>query len=58
MGYSKKTLPIIGVTRVRQVEEAVMASNILLSKEEINHIEELAGHADIITIREWEKAMK
>ena len=31
---------------------------IVLSKEEMNRMEELAKYADIQTIREWEKPMK
>ncbi|WP_155268555.1 hypothetical protein [Clostridium beijerinckii] len=46
------------MTKGRQVEDAVKASKIVLSKEEINKMEELARHADIQTIREWEKPMK
>ena len=55
---AKHTLPIIGVTKGRQVEDAVKASKIILSQEEMNHMEELAKYADIQTIREWEKPMK
>lgn len=55
---AKHTLPIIGVTKGRQVEDAVKASKIVLSKEEMNRMEELAKYADIQTIREWEKPMK
>lgn len=52
---AKNTLPIIGVTKVKQVEEAVNASKIILTLEEIEEIEELAAKAGVDTRGWWEK---
>ncbi|OQP60048.1 aldo/keto reductase [Niastella vici] len=54
---AKKTLPIIGVTKVSQVEDAVMVSKIKLSPQEIKSIESLAAKAGVDTRGSWEKAM-
>lgn len=54
---SKGVLPIIGVTKVRHVEDAAKAASVNLSAEEINHLETLADKAEVNTIREWEKKM-
>ena len=55
---AKGTLPILGVTKVQHVEDAVKAANIVLSNDEIKTLEELADKAEINTIRVWEKEMK
>lgn len=52
---AKNTLPIIGVTKVKQVEEAVNASKIILTSQEIEEIEELAAKAGVDTRGWWEK---
>ena len=54
---AKGTLPIIGVTKVRHVEDAVKAAGITLTPEEIARLENLADKANVSTIREWEKKM-
>ena len=54
---AKGTLPIIGVTKVRHVEDAVKAATITLTPEEILRLENLADKANVSTIREWEKKM-
>ena len=54
---AKGTLPIIGVTKVRHVEDAVKAASITLTPEEIMRLENLADKANVSTIREWEKKM-
>lgn len=54
---AKGTLPIIGVTKVRHVEDAVKAASITLTSEEIMRLENLADKANVSTIREWEKKM-
>ena len=54
---AKGTLPIIGVTKVRHVEDAVKAASITLTPEEIMRLENLADNANVSTIREWEKKM-
>lgn len=54
---SKGVLPIIGVTKVRHVEDAAKAASVNLSAEEINHLETLADKAEVNTIasgkRRW-----
>ncbi len=54
---SKGVLPIIGVTKVRHVEDAAKAASVTLDTEEISRLEELADKANVSTIREWEKKM-
>ena len=55
---AKGTLPILGVTKVKHVEDAVKAANLVLSADEIKTLEELADKAEINTVRVWEKEMK
>lgn len=55
---AKGTLPIIGVTKVYQVEDAVKAAEVELSAEEIATIEKLGDEAQLNVIRYWEKEMK
>ena len=54
----KGTLPIIGVTKTEQVEDAVTAQKINLTKDEITGLEDFAKKLDINVIRFWEKEMK
>lgn len=54
---AKGTLPIIGVTKVRQVEEAAKAMQIVLTDDEIKRLEKLGDETGISTLREWEKEM-
>ena len=55
---AKGTLPIIGVTKVYQVEDAVKAAEVELSPEEIETLERLGDEAQVNVIRYWEKEMK
>ena len=55
---AKGTLPIIGVTKVYQVEDAAKVAAIELSEEEISMIEKLGDEAQVNVIRYWEKEMK
>ena len=55
---SKGTLPIIGVTKVKHVEDAVKAANITLTREETLELEKFAESLQINAIRFWEKEMK
>ena len=48
---AKGTLPILGVTKVKHVEDAVKAANLALSIDEIKTMEELVDNSDINTIR-------
>ena len=54
----KGTLPIIGVTKERHVADAVRATEITLTAEEIHLLESTADKLDFSIIREWEKEMK
>lgn len=54
---AKGTLPIIGVTKVKQVEEAAKAAQITLTPEEISRLEKLGDETGVHTLREWEKEM-
>lgn len=54
---AKGTLPIIGVTKVYQVEEAAKTAQIVLAEDEITRLETLADKVGINTLREWEKEM-
>lgn len=54
---AKGTLPIIGVTKVHQVEEAARAIQISLTDDEIRRLEKLGDEIGISTLREWEKEM-
>ena len=55
---AKGTLPIIGVTKVNQVEDAVQAASLELSQDEIQAMEALGDQAGLNVIRYWEKEMK
>lgn len=54
---AKGTLPIIGVTKVRQIEEAAKAAQIELTADEISRLERLGDETGVHTLREWEKEM-
>lgn len=54
---AKGVIPIIGVTKVRQVEETAAAAKIVLTNEEISHLEKLGDETGVQTLREWEKEM-
>lgn len=54
---SKGTTPIIGVTKVSQVEDAAKAMQIALSKEEMNRIEQAAKDTAVNTRGSWESPM-
>ena len=55
---AKGTLPIIGVTQVNQVEDAVQAASLELSQDEIRAMETMGDQAGLNVIRYWEKEMK
>ncbi len=52
---AKGTPPIVGVTKVRQVEETAAAAQIVLSDKEVSRLEKLGDEAGVDTLREWEK---
>ncbi len=55
---AKGTLPIIGVTKVSHVEDAVKAANITLTADEVAELESVADGLGLNVIRFWEKEMK
>ena len=55
---AKGTLPIIGVTKARQVEEDAKAAQICLTEEEALRLEKLGDETGVHTLREWEKEME
>ena len=55
---AKGTLPIIGVTKVYQVEDAARAAALELTADEIETMERLAGATPLNVIRYWEKEKK
>ncbi len=55
---AKGTLPINGVTKVYQVEDAARAAALELTADEIETMERLAGATPLNVIRYWEKEMK
>ena len=55
---AKGTLPIIGVTKGNQVEDAVQAASLELSQDEIRAMETMGDQAGLNVIRYWEKEMK
>lgn len=54
---AKGTLPIIGVTSVRQVEEAAQAAKLTLAAEEIVELERLGDACQVSMLRAWENEM-
>ena len=55
---AKGTLPIIGVTKKNQVEDAVKACNVALTSDEVTELEKVADSLELNVIRMWEKEMK
>lgn len=55
---AKGTLPIIGVTKVYQVEDAAKAAALELTAGEIEAMEQLAAQTPVNVIRGWEKVMQ
>ena len=55
---AKGTLPIIGVTKTKHVEDAVKAANVTLTSAETTELEKLADSLELNVIRFWEKEMK
>ena len=59
MAYAiaKGTLPLVGVTRANQVEEAASAARVSLSGDEVARLEKSAEKAAVDTRGAWEKPM-
>ena len=53
----KGTVPIIGVTKEHHVTDALRATEITLTAEEITLLESTADKLDFDIIRDWEKQM-
>ena len=53
----KGTVPIIGVTKEHHVTDALSATEITLTAEEITLLESTADKLDFDIIRDWEKEM-
>lgn len=54
----KGTLPIVGVTKVHHITDAINACSITLTDEEIRELEKLADSLELNVIRYWEKTME
>ena len=54
---AKHTLPIIGITKTSQIADALNATKIILTNQEIEKIEALAAKAGVDTQGAWEKSM-
>lgn len=55
---NKGVLPILGVTKMYQVEEAVKTADIVLTKEEIAVLEAAADKSGVTSIQFWESKME
>lgn len=55
---SKGTIPIIGVTKEGQVDDAVKAASVSLSAADAKALEETADSLNLNLVRMWEKEMK
>lgn len=55
---AKGTIPIVGVTKVSQVEDAAKACNIILDAKDVEELGETAKRLNLNVIRFWEKEMK
>lgn len=55
---AKGTLPIIGVTKVKHVEDAAKVTTTVLTENEITTLEKVADELGLSTIRYWEKKME
>jgi len=54
---NKGTIPIVGVTKVAQVEEAAQAADIVLTAEEIKILDDAAIKTGVTVKGEWEESM-
>lgn len=55
---TKGALPIIGVTKIKQVDDAAQVAATRLTAEEVKHLEEVADKAGVNTIGSWEQDMR
>lgn len=54
---AKGTIPIIGATKVKHIEDAKKASEVTLSDEEVAYLDLLGDKTEVNTTREWEQNM-
>ncbi len=54
---AKGILPILGVTKMYQVEEAAQTANIVLSPDEVKSLEQAADSSGVESIQFWESKM-
>lgn len=54
---AKGTIPIVGVTKVSQVDDAAAAANLALSEEEIQRLEDAARQTGVSVKGGWETSM-
>ncbi len=55
---NKGILPILGVTKMYQVEQAQQTSDIVLTQEEIERLEEASNNAGVESVQFWESKME
>lgn len=55
---AKGVLPILGVTKIYQVEEAVRTADIRFSEEEIASLEAVADKVGVLSVQFWESKME
>ena len=53
----KGTVPIIGATKVKHIEDAAKAAKVSLTDTELKQLDDLGDQTTVNTIREWEKSM-
>lgn len=54
---AKGTVPLVGVTRISHIDDALAARSLSLSPSEVAHLETLAREAQVNTRGGWEKRM-
>ncbi len=57
-GIAKGTIPIVGVTKEKYIDDIIAAAETELQKDDILQMEEAAAESGLRTIRVWEKEMK
>ncbi|GAB5057889.1 aldo/keto reductase [Companilactobacillus alimentarius] len=55
---AKGTVPIIGATKAKHIEDAYQASQVTLDDNEVKELDRLGDQTAVSTIREWEKPMQ
>lgn len=55
---AKGTVPIIGATKVKHIEDAAKAAEVKLNITEVNQLDKLGDETAVETTREWEQSLK